>query len=528
MHLPQEIVNQIYKLGSFKFKNGQLSFLLRNPFGDASITKVFELRINNEQIALDQTNLLLDQDIIQVHQISPNNHLNFPLGCEVEILLPRININGQLNDLQLTFEVLPFGEISLQVQDKVNYAPENSTSTNKLADKTLTNRIPRNKSNNVSGEIIHARQKFLQKKTKIDFQHLNSFSFSPEITKGNIENFTGVSQIPIGLAGPLKINGEHAKGEFIIPLATTEGTLVASYNRGMKVINICGGVTTTVTADQMQRAPVFVFTSSRQARDFSNWIDDHFSEIKLQAEQTSRIAKLTRIESFLLSKFVFLRFNYQTGDAAGQNMVSKATLVACNWILSQNKTIIHFYLEGNFATDKKHSQINCLSPRGKKVVAEVVIKEEILKKELRADTQTLCRHGSISNLASMLAGTNNNGLHSANGLTAMFIATGQDVANIAESSAAFIYAEPTVDNDLYVSLTIPSLIIGTVGGGTGLPTQRECLGILGCYGPNKAKKLAEIMAAAALAGELSLAGAISSWDWISSHERYGRNPLHFN
>src|SRR5512139_1630052 len=204
-------------------------------------------------------------------------------------------------------------------------------------------------------------------------------------------------------------------------------------------------------------------------------------------------------------------------------MVGRATFAACGWVIDNYPRIKHFYLESNFATDKKASQINIMRTRGKRVTAEAIIPRDVLIQHMRVEPESLAYHYGVANVGGFLSGVNNNGLHSANGIAAMFIATGQDVANVAESSAGIMYVELTPAHDLYISLTIPSLIVATYGGGTNLPTQRECLEILGCVGRGKVKRLAEIVAAVALAGELSLAAAISSSDWVSSHEKYGRN-----
>ena len=206
-------------------------------------------------------------------------------------------------------------------------------------------------------------------------------------------------------------------------------------------------------------------------------------------------------------------------------MVGRATFAACSWILDNYKDypIKHFYLESNLATDKKASQVNVMRTRGKRVTAEVTIPRDVLIQHMRVEPEQLVYHGQIANVGAILSGANNNGLHSANGITAIFIATGQDVANVAESSAAILHSELTPERDLYISITIPSLIVAAYGGGTKLATQRECLEILDCYGQGKVNKLAEIIAGVVLAGEISLASAISSYDWVSSHEQYGRN-----
>jgi hydroxymethylglutaryl-CoA reductase (NADPH) len=385
-------------------------------------------------------------------------------------------------------------------------------------------RIPRARENDYTLAAATQRRDFVKQVTGAALDHVGHFSVDPAVLPGNIEHFTGVAQVPIGLAGPLLVNGEHARGEFIVPLATTEGTLVASYNRGMKLLRAAGGVTTTVCDDAMQRAPVFMFTSAREARAFGEWIKEHFAEIKAVAETTTRSGKLRDIEQYAASRFRYLRFNYTTGDAAGQNMVGKATFAACTWIRAQYPGAIeHYLLEANFATDKKPSRINVLHTRGKRVVAEATLPAQLVREIMNTDVETLFRARLVSQLGGFQSGVNNNGAHSANAITAMFIATGQDVANVAESCAAMVHAEITPSGDYYYSITLPSLIVATHGGGTGLPTQRECLAMLGCVGPGTVLKLAEIVAATVLCGEISLGSAITAEEWVSSHEQYGRN-----
>lgn len=387
----------------------------------------------------------------------------------------------------------------------------------------MSAKIPRNKENDYTREAAAERRNFATEQTNAEMNHVGQYSFDPAVLPGNIENFIGVAQIPVGLAGPLLVNGEYAQGEFFVPLATTEGTLVASYNRGMKLLRESGGVTVTVVDDAMQRAPVFVFRSAREAQNFSIWIKENFAEIKAKAETTTSVGKLRDIQQFPASRFLYLRFNYTTGDAAGQNMVGKATKAACDWIVSVRPEIERYQLEGSFATDKKTSWVNTLNTRGKKVIAEATIPAEKLESIMHVSVEQIFEARLTSQLGGYLAGVNNNGAHSANGITAMFIACGQDVANVAESSAAAVYAEITKTGNYYFSVTIPSLIVATYGGGTGLPTQRECLELLGCYGKDRVKKFAEIVAATVLCGEISLGTAVIADEWVSSHEKLGRN-----
>ena len=384
-------------------------------------------------------------------------------------------------------------------------------------------KIPRDRENDYTLEAVEARRAFVREQTGVALEHVSRYSFDPWILPGNIEHFTGVAQVPIGIAGPLLVDGEHAQGEFYVPLATTEGTLVASYNRGMKTLREAGGAKTTILDDAMQRAPAFVFESAREARAFGEWLNDHISEIKQAAENTTRVGRLRGIEQYSASRILFTRFDFTTGDAAGQNLTGKATAAACAWITSNYEGITNFYLESNFATDKKSSQVNILRTRGKRVVAEATIPAALIEKHLRTTGQKLVRARQVSNLGGFMSGVNNNGLQSANGIAAMFIATGQDAANVAESSAALGFSELLPNGDYYGSITLPSLIVATFGGGTGLATQRECLELLGCYGTGKVRKFAEIVAATALCGELSLGSAIVAEEWVTAHDLYGRN-----
>ena len=384
-------------------------------------------------------------------------------------------------------------------------------------------KIPRADDDDYTQAAASARRAFLSRRTGAALENLAHYSVDPATLPGNIEHFTGVAQVPVGIAGPLLVDGEHARGEFYVPLATTEGTLVASYNRGMKVLRDAGGVKTTILEDSMQRAPAFVFESAREARDFGRWLTAHLPEIKRAAEQTTRVGRLRGIEQYSASRILFTRFDYTTGDAAGQNLTGKATAAACAWITSHHAGITDFYLESNFATDKKSSQVNILHTRGKRVVAEVTLPAGVIAEHLRTTGERMFRGRQVSNLGGFMSGVNNNGLHSANGIAALFIATGQDAANVAESCAALAFSELQPNGDYYFSITIPSLIIASYGGGTGLATQRECLELLGCYGEGKVRKLAEIVAATVLCGEISLGSAIISQEWVRAHDMLGRN-----
>jgi hydroxymethylglutaryl-CoA reductase (NADPH) len=371
--------------------------------------------------------------------------------------------------------------------------------------------------------VIAARQDFVRAQTGVALDHVSRYSFDAAVLPGNIEHFIGVAQVPIGIAGPLLIRGEHAHGEFLVPLATTEGTLVASYNRGMHLLSECAGVKTTVVDSAMQRAPVFMLADALAARDFGHWVEDNLDDIRAAAESTTSTGHLLGIGQYAVGSLRYLRFNFTTGDAAGQNMTGKATVAACEWIRGHHPARPDFLLSGNIDTDKKHSQMNMLQTRGKRVVAEVVIPNDVLRDLMGVESAQLFRMRQISNVGAFLAGASSNGAHPANALAALFIATGQDAANVAESHASLTYADLLPNGDYYWSVTLTSLIVATYGGGTGLPTQRECLEMLGCYGSGKVDKFAEICAAVVLAGEISLSSAVVHGDWVASHDRLGRN-----
>jgi hydroxymethylglutaryl-CoA reductase (NADPH) len=389
---------------------------------------------------------------------------------------------------------------------------------------TTMKRLPRDAEHDYTHEIAAARRQVVREATGAPLEHVGSYSFDPTTLPGNLEGFSGVAQVPIGFAGPLVVDGEYARGEFYVPLATTEGTLVASYNRGMRLTREAGGVHTTVLDDAMQRAPCFVFRDARASRAFGAWVDVHFEAIKAKAEETTRFGRLRNIEQYAVGKMRFLRFNFTTGDAAGQNMVTKATRHACHWIQAQRiDGLERHVLAANLDTDKKHSPLNNLHTRGKRVVAEVTLPAALIEGVMHTTARALFAQRQLSNVGSLLSGSVSNGAHYANGITAMFIACGQDVANVAESSAGFSYGEIAGNGDYYFSVTIPSLIVATYGGGTGLPTQRECLEVLGAYGRGQVFKFAEIVAATVLCGELSLGSAIVADEWVSSHDALGRN-----
>ncbi len=419
MFVPSMLLKKLYTIGSLENKNGGVAFSIKNRLNDARITGLRGVKINGREVPKDGITMhFTDGSTRAASAISLTEPIDFPLRKIVTLAFDHDTLPEGKHELEIAVDTEPFGKIKFTVDDSI-------------ARESLHRvRIPRDDEDDYSEAAIKARQDFAEQYTGARLHHIRHYSMDPRQAAGNVEHFTGVAQIPIGLAGPLTVNGEHAQGDFLIPMATSEGTLVASYNRGIKLLNLCGGVTCTVSGDAMQRAPVFVFNNAREARDFAKWVEDHFDKIAEEAEATSSVAKLQYIDTFLSNKFAYLRFNYSTGDAAGQNMVGRATFAACSWILDCYEGVKHFYLESNLATDKKASQVNVMRTRGKRVIAEAVIKRDVLLQYMRVAPETLTYHAQIANIGTILSGANNNGAHSANAITAMFIATGQDVANV--------------------------------------------------------------------------------------------------
>jgi hydroxymethylglutaryl-CoA reductase (NADPH) len=295
MTIPGLLLKQLYTFGSLMNVEGGVKFSIKNRLSDAVLTGIQSVKFNGAEVPKDDIKIDFgDGQFFSPDQISLNCPLDFPLRKTLDIIARTVALPLGKHQIEVEFDTRPFGELRL----KVNCAIA------EVDDHLL--RVPRSVTDDYSPEVIEKRQEFVEQFSRVQLQHLKHYSFDPHLTKGNCEQFTGVAQVPLGFAGPLQVNGEHAQGEFLIPLATTEGTLVASYNRGIKVLNLCGGVKCTVVGDAMQRAPVFVFDDARAGRKFEKWVQAHLEKIREQAEITSSVAKLKYIDFYLANKFVFL------------------------------------------------------------------------------------------------------------------------------------------------------------------------------------------------------------------------------
>jgi len=376
----------------------------------------------------------------------------------------------------------------------------------------------------LTNEIQSQRIEVLEKQGAT-FEYINGKKRidDPSVFEGNIENYIGLAQVPVGVIGPLRINGLFAQADFYVPLATTEGALVASYNRGAKVISVSGGARVVCLNERISRAPAFAFTDLIEVSQFLVWAINQLDRFKEIADRTTNHGSMEDMKVTVEGNHVYINFEYTTGDASGQNMVTIATEAVCDYIIEKSpvKPQYHF-VEGNMSGDKKATSLSYLNVRGKKVAAEVTIPRRIFEKFLHTSPEMMMEYWKMSFVGGVQSGSIGVQGHYSNGLAAIFLACGQDVACVSEASTGITRVDIDKNGDLYMAITMPNIIVGTVGGGTGLPTQRECLSLLGCVGDGTAKKFAEICTATVLAGEISIMGAMAAGHFAQAHQAYGR------
>ena len=372
-----------------------------------------------------------------------------------------------------------------------------------------------------ANEAADIRREFIENESGVKLEHISKYSIDmTDTAKKNIENPIGTVQIPVGVVGPLVVNCEDINT--YVPMATTEGALLASVNRGCSAIRKAGGCNVSILANQMTRAPVIKTKSTKDAEKLKRWINEHFNEIKKVAETTTSHGKLLKIDPIaIVGRYAYPRFVYDSGGSMGMNMVTIATEKALEFIEGENDIDV-IALSGNFCVDKKPAAVNMIEGRGKSVVAEVVIPKEIVEKTLKTTTEEIVEVNYSKNLlGSAIAGSYGYNAHFANMVAALFIATGQDPAHVTEASLGITTAEND-DGDLYFSVTLPDLPVATVGGGTRLETASESLNLIGAKGSGKVERFASIVAGIVLAGELSLIGALAAGHLASAHQKLGR------
>lgn len=382
-------------------------------------------------------------------------------------------------------------------------------------------------------KTIDKRRKALENNLEINLLNIGKYDFDPKAETQNCENMIGSVQIPLGIVGPLKIQsskfsprGEAGKVQsYYIPLATTEGALVASVNRGCKAVTESDGAITASYNVGATRGPVFYTGSIRNEQRLYEWVEKNEQKIKRIAESTSRHLKFKKLIFRGLAEYAFIRFAFDTQDAMGMNMATIATEKIVEFI-EKETGISCISLAGNFDVDKKPAWINFIENRGHKVWAEATIKKSVIKEVLKSSSEKIFDVWLSKNmLGSVMSGSLGFNAHFANIVSAIFIATGQDPAHVVEASMGVSTARVTKNGDLYFSIYLPALMVGTVGGGTNLATQKEALSIMGIAGGNdgkNAQKLAEIIGGGVLAGELSLLASLAEGSLASAHMKLGR------
>lgn len=426
--------------------------------------------------------------------------------------------------------VFDTNDSTLEISVKGRQDPQQQWEQAQAQRKMTPRKVPR-----IPGRGHHSRQSWEKRLAWMTefcgsrFKYLSKINISPESLKGNVENFIGTVQVPVGAAGPLLFKGQQTSGFIVAPFATSEGALVSSVTRGARAVSLAGGVYARVSSQSITRAPVFVVGDIDEAFRLSEWLTDNLDRLRYQVRKVSQYADLVAVSSVQNGNMIHCRFVYRTGDAAGQNMTTIATWQACRWILKQldgwpEINVEDFFIEGNMSGDKKVTFANMTLGRGVEVTAEALLPDKIVRRMFHVDPDkllTLYQLGVIGSLQAGMVGAN---VNVANVVAAIYAATGQDIGCVHESCGA-VFNLQRRPGALYASMRLPNLMIGTVGGGTALPTQRECLQMMGCYGKNRMQRLAEIIAGFALALDLSTLSAIASQDFALAHETLGRNKV---
>jgi hydroxymethylglutaryl-CoA reductase (NADPH) len=394
--------------------------------------------------------------------------------------------------------------------------------TLRRADSERVELVPRLEGQGYTREQVAERRRWVEEKTGGRLELVGGFSVSSDEMRGNVENPIGAAQVPLGVAGPLLVHGEHAHGSFYVPLATTEGVLVRAYERGMVALTHAGGVTARIHRDENRVSPSFWFPDVAGARAFTDWVHAHTADIRALAESTTRRGRLLELRCHPAGRSVVVEFRYSTADASGMNMITTATDRACRWIVEASGAR-GFHLFSGAESEKRAATGLMTGGKGKQVTAGALLPAEVLEGVLRVRARDLVTLWQRTVAGHLLAGSAGYNGQLANGLAAIFIACGQDVANVVNAAVGITQFEEETDGALYASVTLPSLTVATVGGGTGSGTARECLAMLGCAGAGKARKFAEIVAATLLAGELSMGAAVAAGELAAAHEALGRN-----
>jgi hydroxymethylglutaryl-CoA reductase (NADPH) len=339
----------------------------------------------------------------------------------------------------------------------------------------------------------------------------------------NIENYIGAVAVPVGIAGPLAINGSAGAALYRVPLATTEAALVASYNRGAGILTAVGGCHVRVVDEGVSRTPMFAFRNIVEADEFATYVKAATKQLMELVPTLTRYGRLKNVRTVIEGNHVYVDLRYTTGDASGQNMVTFASEAICKVILQRSPVVPRYwFLEANLSGDKKATAQSLADVRGKRVIADAVLPADVVRNDLHTTPERMVEYWCGGAMGGVLSGTTGVQGHFANGLAALYLACGQDVACVAESATGLTRMEVTPVGGLYASVTLPNVMIGTVGGGTALPSAKACLDILGLSGAGHSNALAEVCAGIVLAGEISIIGAFCSGDFAAAHQSLSR------
>ena len=361
--------------------------------------------------------------------------------------------------------------------------------------------------------LPHSRAEIFDQKAKDNASRFSS----------NIESYIGTVSVPVGIAGPLRVRGRDGSRDYRVPLAPTEAALVASYNRGARLLTAAGGCNARVVAEGVSRTPMFAFDNVVDAEEFSAFVDSHAEMLSDAVSQVTSHGQLVSVRCLIEGNHVYVDLQFTTGDASGQNMVTFASDAICELILKHSPIAPRYwFLEANFSGDKKSTAKSMGHVRGKRVVVDIAIPRALVEQQLHTSPERMVEYWYAGAIGGVLSGTTGIQGHFANGLAALYLACGQDVACVAESATGITRLETTEAGDRYASVTLPNIMVGTVGGGTSLPSAKACLDILGLAGKGKSTALAEVCAALVLAGELSIIGAFCSGDFAMAHKTLSR------
>ncbi|MBI2611613.1 hydroxymethylglutaryl-CoA reductase [Candidatus Gottesmanbacteria bacterium] len=367
------------------------------------------------------------------------------------------------------------------------------------------------------------RRLALEKELKMSLPHIGHYSLDDnKASTRHCENMIGATQIPLGVAGPLLLQPTTYKlkpKNYFIPLATTEGALVASVNRGCKAITESGGAEVIEEYVGATRGPVFKTSGIKESYQFKNWLDNNFGSLAKVAHSTSSHLTLKKIGTRMVGNYAYVRFYFDTGEAMGMNMVTIATTAIVK-LIEQKSQVRCISIAGNFDIDKKPAWLNFIEGKGRRVWAQSIIKKEVIEKVLKTQAQKIHEVWLAKNmLGSIMSGSLGFNAHFANIIAALFLATGQDIAHTVEGSIGITTTEVIERDNLYISIYVPDLMVGTIGGGTGLATQKEALSILKIDGSSE---FAKVVGAAVLAGELSLLSSLAEGSLARAHQKLGR------